>query len=110
MHQTHHQSPSTSLPGPILIRTSRANDQPALRRLAQLDSRELAAGTFLLAETGDELIAAVPLDAEGESLGDPFRPTAEVRELLELRVRQLRRRYLAESRFGGLARTLPRAA
>ena len=77
---------------PILIRVSTASDQAALERLAELDSRALPGGCFLVAEVGDELIAAAPLDVDADPLGDPFRPTADLRELLRLRARQLRGR------------------
>jgi hypothetical protein len=43
--------------------------------------------SFLLAEVEGELVAAAPLDGEREPLSDPFRPTANVRELLRLRAR-----------------------
>jgi hypothetical protein len=76
---------------PILIRNSRDGDRAALERLAALDSRTLADGAFLLAEVDGELVAAAPLDVDEEPLGDPFRPTAAVRELLGLRARHIRR-------------------
>lgn len=72
------------LGGPILIRYSGDGDQPALERLAMLDSRPMPAGSFLLAEVDGELVAAVPLDSNDEPLSDPFRPTANLRELLRL--------------------------
>ena len=79
------------LAGPILIRHSRADDRAALQQLAELDSRTLPEGSFLLAEVGDELVAAAPLDIDCEPLKDPYRPTANVRELLELQARYIRR-------------------
>jgi hypothetical protein len=91
---------------PIVIRQSRAGDEPALERLAALDSRALPEGSFLLAEIDSELVAAAPLDLDTEPLSDPFRPTAALRELLKLQARHIRR-----SR-GGLARRVgatPRA-
>ena len=39
--------------------------------------------------SADELRAALPLDG-GRALADPFRPSAHIVELLELRARQLR--------------------
>jgi hypothetical protein len=50
--------------------------------LAALDSRTLPKGSFLLAEVDGELVAAAPLDVDAELLKDPFRRTANVRELL----------------------------
>jgi hypothetical protein len=71
----------------LLLRGSRIGDEPALERLAALDSRELPEGGFLLAEADGELVAALPLDADAGPIRDPFRPTAHIVELLELRVR-----------------------
>jgi hypothetical protein len=72
----------------VSIRRSRHGDEAALERLAALDSRTLPDGSFLLAEVGGELVAAVPLEVEAEPLGNPFRPTAEVHKLLERRARR----------------------
>jgi hypothetical protein len=77
--------------GQILIRRSRENDTTSLRRLAELDSRTLPAGSFLLAEVADDLVAAVPLDTRAEPISNPFQPTADIVELLRLHARQLRR-------------------
>jgi hypothetical protein len=52
--------------------------------LAALDSRTLPKGSFLLAEINGELVAAAPLYVDAELLKDPFRRTANVRELLRL--------------------------
>jgi hypothetical protein len=60
-------------------------------RLAALDSRRLPEGSFLLAETDGELVAAAALDVDAEPTSDPFRPTANVRELLRLHARHVRR-------------------
>ena len=98
----------------VVIRAARGSDGPALRRLAELDSRdEVPAGELLVAETDDELVAAVSLDT-GERIADPFRRTADVLELLELRASGpgavRRRRGLGErlglrsARAAGLAR------
>ena len=78
------------LGGPILLRRSRPDDTTALRRLAELDSRSLPAGAFLLAEVADVLVAAVSLDAEAAPMADPFEPTEDVCRLLQLRARQMR--------------------
>ena len=76
---------------PFLIRESRAGDEAALERLAQLDSRKLPEGSFLLAEIHGEVVAAAPLDVDEEPLGDPFKPTANLRQLLRLQARYERR-------------------
>jgi len=77
---------------PILIRRSEVIDGPALRRLAGLDSRRVPDGSFLIAEQGGELLAAAPIDSDESALGDPFRPTADLRHLLELQARSIRER------------------
>ena len=45
----------------VVIRAARGSDGPALRRLAELDSREVPTGDVLIAETDDELVAALSL-------------------------------------------------
>lgn len=74
----------------IVIRHSTGADARALERLATLDSRALAEGPYLLAEVDERLVAAVPLGDHGEPIADPFRPTAALSELLQLRARQVR--------------------
>ena len=73
----------------VVIRAARGSDGPALRRLAELDSRVLPAGDLLIAETDDELVAALSVET-GERVADPFRRTADVVDLLEYRARRLR--------------------
>jgi len=68
----------------ILMRHSVASDHAALERLAALETRRLPDGVFLVAEVDGEIVAATPLDVDAETLSDPFRRTAHVRELLEL--------------------------
>jgi hypothetical protein len=73
----------------VVIRAARGSDGPALRRLAALDSAELPAGELLLAESGDEVVAAMSVDT-GAKVADPFRRTADVVDLLAFRARRLR--------------------
>lgn len=73
----------------VRVRWAGTGDEPALRRLAALDSRRAVDGPTLVASRGDELVAAMPLE-RGEAIADPFQPTADLLALLELRVRQLR--------------------
>jgi hypothetical protein len=80
-----------ALDEPILIRLSDRRDRRALEDLAALDGHELADGSFLLAELEGELVAAAPLCADAAPLKDPFRSTSNVRELLELQARHIRR-------------------
>ena len=91
-----------SVPSPdITIRPSTKADGVALARLAELDSQHLSSGSrWLVAEVGDELVAAV--DSTGDSaIADPFRRTSDVIELLRMRARPERGRRL---------RLLPRTA
>ena len=79
----------SSVPPTVLIRAARGSDGPVLRRLAALDSRELPDGPLLIAEADDEVVAALSLDT-GAAVADPFRPTADVVDLLAYRARRLR--------------------
>jgi hypothetical protein len=73
----------------VLIRAARGSDGPALGRLAALDSRPLPEGELLIAETDDEVVAALSLET-GARVADPFRRTADVVDLLALRAKRLR--------------------
>jgi hypothetical protein len=81
----------------VLIRAARGSDGKALARLAQLDSARLPTGELLVAESDGRLVAAVELES-GAVIADPFRPTADVVDLLAVRADRLRsagRRSLA---------------
>ena len=67
------------------------SDREAIAELAALDSHQALAGPVLGVEVEGKLLAAISL-ATGEMISDPFSHTAELRTLLELRARQLRRR------------------
>jgi hypothetical protein len=71
----------------ISIRLAVAADMPALHRVAERDSRLLPPGDLLVAEAHGEVQAALSLQT-GESVADPFRPTAALVDLLKLRARQ----------------------
>jgi hypothetical protein len=73
---------------PVTIRPAEAQDAAALSRLAVLDSTSAPRGAVLLAEVDGELWAALPLGG-GPAIGDPFRPSADLVRLLELRASQL---------------------
>ena len=73
----------------LKIRQADPMDEAAIARLAQLDSAEAPRGELLLAENGEDLVAALPIRG-GHPVADPFRRTAEAIELLRLRARQLR--------------------
>ena len=61
----------------------------ALERLAALDSAPAPVGDVLLAEVDHAAVAAIEL-AGGATIADPFRPTAELVELLGLHAAALR--------------------
>jgi hypothetical protein len=65
----------------VTIRLALPDDEDALVRLAQRDSQALPAGPLLVAEREGRLDAALSLST-GEQIADPFRRTAELRELL----------------------------
>jgi hypothetical protein len=73
----------------IAIRRATPDDQVALERLAALDSAPAPSGEVLIAEVGDEPQAAMEV-ATGTTIADPFRPTADLVELLTLRAVRLR--------------------
>ena len=66
-------------------------DRAALLRLAERDSSTAPSGPVLGLENEGSLIAAVSLNGGG-AIADPFSRTAELRNLLELRAAQIRRR------------------
>ena len=83
----------------LILRTASAEDASALTLLARLDSSPRPSGDMLVAEVEDDIIAAVPL-AGGRAIADPFRPTADVVELLRARAELVspRRRPAPRSR------------
>jgi hypothetical protein len=72
----------------LVIRRAVAADAVALQRVAELDSAPRPAGEMVVAEQGGSLVAAVSL-SDGTAIADPFRPTADIVELLRMRARQL---------------------
>jgi hypothetical protein len=89
----------------IEIRLLGAQDYPDVGRLAELDTAETPRAPLLGGIVGGRLVAAHSL-ATGESIADPFSPTAEIRVLLAQRARQLR----GSDRGPGLLRRLRRAS
>lgn len=98
----------------LTIRLALPGDAAALSRLAQLDSAAPPEPVpMLVAEVGDELHAALPLDG-GPAIANPFRRTAELVSMLAERAWQLEspgpRRAGRRSRLHALrAATVPRA-
>jgi hypothetical protein len=72
----------------VAIRRATDADCARLLELALLDEVELPDGPFLVAEEAGEIEAALPLSA-GRPFSDPFRPTRELLEMLDLRAAQL---------------------
>lgn len=73
----------------VTVRLAGPEDAAEVLRLAQLDGRQVPLGPMLVAEAEGELLAGRSL-ISGASIADPFRPTAHLVELLELRSAHLR--------------------
>ncbi len=86
--QTHQES--------LTIRPARADDAPALRRLAALDSSRVPAGDLLVGEVDGELRAALAVVSR-EVVADPFAPTRELVALLASRADALRAVHLGRA-------------
>ena len=71
----------------VTVRRFVERDIDAIQRLAALDEKPIPSGGVLVAEQAGELVAALPLDG-GQALADPFKPTADVVELLRGRTPQ----------------------
>jgi hypothetical protein len=84
---------STAQDTSITIRLATEADEPALRRLAQLDGARLPEGDLLVAESGGELRAALRI-TDRAYVADPFHPSRELVTLLDVRARRLRREQL----------------
>jgi hypothetical protein len=98
------------IPDSVTIRRAGAADGESLIRLAGLDSKRLPTGNFLIAEVDGEEWAAVELES-GEVLADPFRPTANVAALLQMRAARIRELESPDLvRKGGPARMAAAAA
>jgi hypothetical protein len=71
------------------VRHATVDDEPALRRLAELDGRRPLSRPVLIGEIAGIPAAAVSL-ADGQIAADPFQPTAHLVPLLGIRFRSLR--------------------
>jgi hypothetical protein len=72
----------------VTVRGFAERDIDGIQRLAALDEKPIPTGGVLVAEQNGVLVAALPLDG-GQALADPFKPTADVVELLRVSARQL---------------------
>ena len=70
-------------------RLDRNADAVALARLAGKDTRPAPQGETMGAFVDGELHAAISIES-GRVIADPFKPTSELRKLLEVRVGQMR--------------------
>ncbi len=66
----------------LVLRPARDSDAQALERLAQLDEAKPLTGESVVAEVGGEIHAAVQI-GDRVVIADPFRPTAELVDLLD---------------------------
>jgi hypothetical protein len=66
---------------PITLRLATDADAEALRHLAQLETRALPTGPFLVASRDGAIEAAISVST-GDELANPFRRTAELSALL----------------------------
>jgi hypothetical protein len=80
----------------ITIRLATGADDPALRRLAQLDGARLPDGDLLVAEVDGELGAALRI-ADRAYVADPFFPSKELVRMLDVRADRLRREHLSRA-------------
>lgn len=71
----------SNMPPTVVLRRATLTDALSLSRLAHRDSRPLPMGPLAVAEVEGELVAAVSA-ATGESIAEPFRPTAAIVDLL----------------------------
>jgi hypothetical protein len=105
---THLQRPVSAVraeDSEIELRLCRADDDPALDRLAALAERPVPDGRLVVALVDGSLAAAMPL-AGGPTVTDPFVRTTHLLPLLELRAAQLRQ----PTPRGGVARLMRRHA
>ena len=81
----------TSENSTLALRVAHADEDPVVRRLAELDDSQPLQGQVLLALVDGEPVAAVSL-GDGRVVANPFRPTADTVSVLSLRASQLSRR------------------
>jgi hypothetical protein len=88
----HRRQETTAVRQPIkesvLLRLTTIGDADAIERLAALDSAPAPDSRCVVAEIDGTLVAALPLRG-GNVIADPFKPTAHLVPLLELRAKQL---------------------
>jgi hypothetical protein len=88
---THRQTstrPPAAVEARVTLRLASASDEPAIERLAQLDSSTAPAHPVLIAEVDGDVRAALGL-TDRSALANPFHATTDLVELLHRRARQL---------------------
>jgi hypothetical protein len=83
-----HTIPPTPIADPVLMRRAAITDAARIRELARLEDRRQPEGPFLVAEVAGEVVAALSLSS-GVVVADPFRLTADVVAMLQLRGTQV---------------------
>lgn len=73
-------TPASGIDG-VSVRLATPIDAAAVERVAQRDSRKAPRAPLLVAEVGEEIVAARSL-GDGEVVADPFSPTAAAVEML----------------------------
>jgi hypothetical protein len=73
---------------PVTIRYATIGDLTSIWEVAQLDSQGPPSGPSLVAEIGNEIVAAFAIDTD-TVIANPFKPTADAVALLRLRAEQL---------------------
>jgi hypothetical protein len=74
-------APAPAALAPVTVRLAEPADSAAVARVAGRDSQPLPPPPQLVAERGGEIEAVLSLSS-GAAVADPFRPTAELVELL----------------------------
>jgi hypothetical protein len=92
------------------LRLTTVGDADAIERLAALEGMRDPDCRCVVAEVGGKIVSALPLRG-GKIMADPFRPTAHLVPLLELRAKQLEQRPDTGRTTGlrGLVRVFDRA-
>ena len=93
----------------ITVRHATTADAGRIREVAALDDRKLPSGPLFVAEADDEIVAVMPV-AGGRVIADPFRRTAHLVALLELRAAQLTETAEPNGLLHGVARAFRPAA
>jgi hypothetical protein len=87
-HRRAQPEPPVATDRSVTLRFASPADQGPLARLAELDSTTPPAQPVLLAEVDGQLAGAISL-SDGTVVANPFRPTADVVDLLRVRAAQV---------------------